>query len=166
MRVETGIKTISKESIRVRLLTMASPARAQTSGLNLIRTIISSSCCDKTLTTSQYPLNFDNHHALLLLSGAWSIRLNQVCSVTRSRRPRTISQATAMEETGIHHRLCVPRSHKWTQTRTAAGRIVGGSFAVGCFSRTDPLPSMIRQKRYCLAKAMVRLFENVFRIQG
>jgi len=145
---------------------MASPARALTSGLNLIRTIISSSCCDKTLTTSQYPLDFDNHHAQLLPSGAWSICLNQVCSVTRSRRPQTISQATVMEETGIHHHFCVPRFHKWTQTRTAAGRIAGGSFAVGCFSRTAPLPSMVRQKRYCLAKAMVRLFEDVYRIQG
>jgi hypothetical protein len=27
-------------------------------------------------------------------------------------------------------------------------------------------PSLVRQKRYCLAKPMVRLFEDVFRIQG
>src|SRR5271157_49098 len=89
LRVETGINAISKESMTARLLTMASPTRTRTSGLNLMRTIVSS-----WIPTWDSPLR-------LLLAAHWEIAVLMSHPLYRGRDSVVAANTSRVTPDGI-----------------------------------------------------------------
>jgi len=83
------------------------------------------------------------------------------------RRYRPVTQFVEVEDEGVVIDVDDPESYQ-----RLTGRELGRTTIRACPGRNakaTPIrlssPSLIRQKRYCLAKPRVRLFEDVFRIQ-